>query len=504
MRRTHVALLIALLLGAAPGYGQDFCPQSVTDRPRIGLVLSGGGARGVAHIGVIRVLEELRIPVDYIAGTSGGAIIGGLYASGMDSTQLEQVIEAIDWSDLFVDDTRRADWPFVRKRDDELALFGPRFGVGENSSLLPKGAINGQKVVTYFQGVVSERVQSKDFDALPIPFRAVAADIATAQPVILDHGDLATAMRISASIPGLLLPMKFEHRLLVDGGIVDNLPINVAKTMGADIIIAVDVSTPLASEDELGNFVAITNQLSNILVVHNTVEQKKLLGPRDVLIEPPLGDQITTIDFEKSDLSIPIGYHAADALRTQLAPLGLSEADYAAYRAGVARCVGGPPTIDFVELDNRSRFDDAVIDERLHVKLGEPLDEAQLQRDMQRIYALGFLDLSTYEVIEKNGRKGLRVTVQQDSRGRQFIETGFDFYGDSGSSAIELRLAYLKTDVDRHGAEFRTMLQLGENQGLLAELYKPVTDTLRLILLPRAFATRRQLDIFDDSGNRIS
>jgi NTE family protein len=503
-KRFLATTTLLLLQFPALVHADESCHAPATGRPSVGLVLGGGGARGIAHIGVIRVLEELRIPIDYVAGTSGGAIIGGMFATGMNSNELQEVIEAINWVDIFSDNTNRADRPFRRKRDDDLALFGPKFGVGSKSSLLPKGAISGQKITFYFQTVSSQRVQTKDFDALPIPFRAIAGDIVTGEVVVIDHGDLATAMRASASIPGLFLPIKLDDRLLVDGGIVKNLPVDVVKAMGADVVIAVDVGTPLSNEDELGNFVAITNQLSNILVVHNTVEQKKLLGPNDVLIVPPLGDEITSVDFARSDLSIPIGYGAADALRDRLAPLALSEDDYAAYHAGIERCVSGPPTIEFVRLDNQSRFADRVIEERLHVDVGAPLDKTQLETDIQQIYALGFLEKATYEVVDEDGRKGLLIAVQQDSRGRQFIETGLDFYGTSDSSELELRLAYLKTDVDAYGAEFRAMVQLGENQGLLAELYQPMNETLKMILLPRLFAERRQLNVFDDSGNTIS
>ena len=160
------------------------------DRPRIGLVLGGGGARGLSHIGVIRVLEELRVPVDYVAGTSMGSIVGGLYATGMDSTELEASVQAVDWKDIFHDETARSDRTFRRKRDDELSLYGPKFGVGDNSSLLPSGAVSGQKITLFFQQQVSPRVQNKHFDDLPIPFRAVAADIIDGEPVVIETNDL--------------------------------------------------------------------------------------------------------------------------------------------------------------------------------------------------------------------------------------------------------------------------------------------------------------------------
>jgi len=495
--------LTATLVCPAVVHAADQCKPQVIDRPKIGLVLGGGGARGIAHIGVLRVLEELRIPIDYIAGTSMGSIVGGLYATGMDAQELESAIRQLNWTDIFSDNTTRAERPFRRKRDDDLALFGPKFGVGARSSLLPRGAISGQKIQFFFQSVTSSRVQTTDFDALPIPFRAIAADIVTGKPVVIARGDLATAMRASMSIPGLFSPIDFEGHLLVDGGIINNLPVNVVQGMGADILIAVDVGTPLSTRAELTDFVSITSQLSGIMVVNNTEHQVSLLTPNDVLIVPQLGDNITSVDFSKLDQSIPLGYEAASALRDRLAPLGVSPAAYADYRAQVAQCVSGRPVIQFVRLNNRSRFSNAVIDARLHVELGQPLDETRLETDIQQIYALGFLERVTFKVIEDNGQLGLLVTVKQDERGTAFIETGLDFTGVSDSSAIDLRLAYLKTNVDELGSEFRGMIQLGQNQGLLAELYKPIDDGLKWIVVPKLFAERRNLTQFNAQGDKL-
>ena len=489
--------------GSAMVQASELCKPTVTDRPRIGLVHGGGGARGIAHIGVIRVLEQLRIPIDYVAGTSMGSIVGGMFATGMTSNEMEETIRKLNWSDIFADNTVRTERPYRRKRDDDLALFGPKFGVGAKSSLLPRGAISGQKIQFFFQTVTSERVQTKNFDELPIPFRAIAADIVTGKQVVISQGDLATAMRASMSIPGLFSPIDFAGHLLVDGGIVNNLPVNVVQGMGADILIAVDVGTPLSTREELNDFVSITSQLTGIMVVNNTEHQISLLTPKDILIVPNLGGGISSVDFSKVDQSIPLGYQAADALRDRLAPLGISEEEYAQYRARIAACVAGPPVIQFVHLNNQSRFSDGVLFDRLHIDIGKPLDEERLEKDIQQIYALGFLDRATYEIVEDNGELGLLITVKQDQRGTSFIETGVDFTGVSDSSTIDLRLAFLKTDIDDRGSEFRGMVQLGQNQGILAELYKPIDDSLKWIFVPKAFAERRSLTEFNNEGDKL-
>jgi NTE family protein len=503
--------IVSLLVGIAASCSADFaaaqasefCKPPVIDRPRIGLVLSGGGARGIAHIGVLRVLEELRIPVDYVAGTSMGSIIGGLYATGMTSAQLEQVVQQLNFEDIFSDSTTRAERPFRRKSDDDLALFGPKFGVGPKSSLLPKGAISGQKIQFLFETVVSNRTQTKNFDELPIPFRAIAADIVTGKAVIISNGDLATAMRASMALPGLFSPVDFGGHLLVDGAVINNLPVNVAQGMGADILIAVDVGSPLATREELNDFVSITSQLTSIMVANNTEHQESLLTPQDVLIVPAMGSDIGWVDFDKYKESVLLGYQAATASRDRLASLGLSESEYAAYRAQIDSCVSGRPIIQFVRLDNRSRFSDAVLYERLHVKLGQPLDDTQLENDISQIYALGFLDRATYQVIEDNGQTGLLIKVKQDERGTSFIETGLDFTGVSNSSSIDVRVGFLKTNVTDNGAEFRGMVQLGQNQGLLAELYTPIDDEMKWIVLPKLFAERRDFTQFNDQGEKL-
>jgi NTE family protein len=246
-------VLIFLLLTVLPAQAQQCERVPVQGHPKIGLALGGGGARGGAHIGVLKMLEELRIPVDYIAGTSMGSIAGALLAVGMSTDELEQVIVEADWGDLFEDATQRKDLPLRRKSDDNLGLFGPKLGVGKGNELLPAGAVAGQKITFLFEGLTSQRVQEKDYDQLPIPYRAVAADIITGDMVVMSEGDLSIAMRASMSVPGVFDPVRVGKHLLVDGGIVRNLPVDVVRGMGAEIVIAVNVGTPLAPEEKLGN-----------------------------------------------------------------------------------------------------------------------------------------------------------------------------------------------------------------------------------------------------------
>lgn len=480
------------------------CLASSDERPKIGLVLGGGGARGAAHIGVIRKLEELRIPVDYITGTSMGSIVGGLHATGMSGRELEELVVDIDWSDLFDDATPRADQPFRRKRDDDLSLFGPKLGVGEGASLLPQGAISGQKIAFFFDSIVNQHVQTRDFDRFPIPFRAVAADIITGQQVVLDKGDLGLAMRSSMSIPGVFSPVRQDDYMLVDGGIVNNIPIDVARDMGADIIIAVDVGTPLQGREKLTNLVAITAQLSGFLVVKNSRAQLATLRTNDIRVAPALGETISSSDFPNIAKAIPLGYAAAEAIEDKLLPLALAPEAYASYRQQIRACRAGLPVVQFVEIDNKSRFGNAVINQHIHTVIGQPLNLEQLEKDIQQIYALGFLDSARYEIVEKNDETGIVIHVEQDRRGTQFIEWGLDLFGDVDSSDINVRIGYLKTDVDSLGSEFRGTIQLGEDPGFRAELYKPLDTRQKFIFVPSLFGERREIIQFDDDGDKLN
>ena len=479
------------------------CLEPETDRPKIGLVLGGGGARGSAHIGVIRVLEEMNIPVDCVAGTSIGSLVAALYAIGMDADELEEVMLGLDWDDLFVDDTDREDQPWRRKRDDDLALFLPKIGIGKGSSLIKKGAISGQKISFLFESLVKERVQVEDFNKLPIPFRAIAADIATGKEVVMAQGDLAVAMRASMSVPGVFSPVEWRDHMLVDGGIVNNVPVDVVRDMGAEILIVVDVGSGLSSADELTTALAIVAQLSNIMIQSNTDIQIASLTEQDILITPPLGDKVTSAGFAKIATGIAIGFAAADAARPTLARLAVSESDYFAHRASISSRVTPSPTIQFVKLDNKSRFDDSVILERLTIQEGEPLNIEALDNDIREIYALGFMDLVRYEVVEEGGQSGIVVHAGQDSRGTQLMELGLDYFGDSDGSSINLRVGYLNTAIDSYGSELRITTQVGESPAMFAYLYKYLNPRLKIYLEPRLFAEQAELTSYDSDGDAL-
>jgi len=422
----------------------------------------------------------------------------------MNADELEKVMLSLDWDDLFVDDTQREDQPFRRKRDDNLALYGPKIGIQKDASLLKRGVIAGQKISFLFESLVKDRTQVEDFDQLPIPYRAVAADIATGKKVVLSHGDLALAMRASMSVPGVFNPVEWGEHTLVDGGIVDNVPADVVRAMGADVLIVVDVGSGTLKREQLETALDIVAQMTNLMIQNNVDAQLATLTEQDILISPPLGDEVTSAGFDKTALGISIGFKAADAARQTLARLSVSEGAYQAHRQEIAGRVTSSPTIEFVRLDNQSRYDDSVLLSRLSIELGKPLNVDSLDADIREIYALGFMELVRYEVVTEGDQTGIVVRAGQDARGTRLLEWGADYFGNENGSAVNLRVAYLDTAVDRFGSEMRVMAQLGEDPALYGYLYKYVNPALKVYLEPTVFAERRVLTNYDSDGDALS
>ena len=275
MRRHLPALLVTMLAAlclAVPRLaeaGPSGARRSYPVHPRIGLVLSGGGARGAAHIGVLKVLQELRIPIHAIAGTSMGSLVGGGYAAGLPAEELERRVTAVDWDNLFNDAPPRKGWPARRKQQTVNPTWDFTIGVRNGQFALPKGAISGQKVQLFFNDLVKGAETAQDFDDLPIPFRAVATNLENGEMKVFDRGPLPVAMRASMSVPGLFAPMEWDNNLYVDGGLVRNLPIDVARTMGVDVVIAVNLGSGYLPRDQLGTILGVTGQMIAILTEQN-------------------------------------------------------------------------------------------------------------------------------------------------------------------------------------------------------------------------------------------
>jgi len=470
-------------------------------RPKIGLALSGGGARGAAHVGVLRVLEDLRIPVDYIAGTSMGSIIAGLYASGMTLDEIEHALVTMDWEHIFDDDPPREELSFRRKRDDDLYLIKAKPGIKDGELKFPAGLVQGQKFDLALRELTLPVATVKDFDRLTIPFRAVASDIGTGQEVVLASGDLAKAMRASMAVPGAFAPAQIDGRLLVDGGITNNLPVSVVRDMGADIVIAVDISTPLASPDEVRNVLEITAQLTSIMTRTNTEQQIASLTKRDILIVPDLRD-ITSADFTRAGEAIPAGAAAAEAERAQLVRLSLSESSYRAHLAARILPGGDRPIVNFVQIMNDSNLADEVLRERLHIREGEPLDRVQLEKDIGTIYGLELFETIDYKLIEEGGKTGVLVDARARSWGPDYLQFGLKLSSDfGGDSSYNFGVAYLKTAINELGGEVRLSAQLGQDPAIFADWYQPLDYDSRYFFEPQIGYGASTYKLYTEDGN---
>lgn len=502
-------LLFAVLLPSVAFADTGACrkqdPQN--PRPRIGLVLGGGGARGLAHVSVIKELERRQIPIDCIAGTSMGALIGGLYASGMSIEDIEKMVITLDWPSTFDDSLDRPERSFRRKRDDDLSLLNAKPGIDKKGIKITSGLLAGESIMLLLERLSNEASRSGNFDQLVIPFRAVATDINTGEPAILKSGNLAIAMRASMSIPGVLRPVKIGDQLLVDGGIVDQVPVDVARAMGADILIVVDVGTPLASLDENASIVSFADQLGSLMTVSNTRKSLESLGPRDILIQPAFGDKVRTGDFDKVKVALEIGEQAVQALDMQLNALERPDVDKNSEKriATANKYAREKPLVEFVRLNNKTRYSDEVLLARLDIAINEHFNVDKVEAAVRRVYGLGTLDSVTYDMVEENGKSGLVIDIKPQSYGPNYLETGINMYSDfRGDFIFNVRAGIIRNPINQLGGEVRLLAQIGSEPSLFGEYFQPLDVEGRYFAGIKGGFENPQLNYFGSNGNRIA
>jgi len=502
MHRSLFWLRLTLFLLALAGPLAASAADAAPGRPRVGLVLGGGGARGIAHVGVLQMLQELRVPVDCVAGTSMGSIIGGLYAAGMTPEEMTETVQRIDWPAAFTDGPPRADLPFRTKQEERVLLTNNGVGIRDGRVQLPQGLLQGQNLMLLLQELSLPAAKIRDFDQLRVPYRAVATDLATGRPVVLKSGDLAMAMRASMSIPSALAPVELDGKLLVDGGVADNIPVDVVREFcRPDVIIAVDVGAPLAPASELNSLLSITGQLTTILTVRNAQQQIKTLGRRDILITPDLRD-LSSLAFARSREAVTIGYAAAQDKRGELSRLSVSPAAYQAHLAGRPELPENhQPVISFIRIKNTTRLSDQVIEKQLHVKPGEPLDPEKLNRNLNIIYGMGDFQQVSYSLVEEDGKTGLVVEATEQHIGVNTLNFGL-FLGANmkGDSVFNLSVAYTMSQLNSLGGQWRTFVQIGGNTKLETDFYQPLDAAQEYFINPYLSYQRYNLDLFNDSS----
>lgn len=473
----HIALLLLAtpLLAAGQSRASPVPQPEASGSPRIGLVLGGGGARGFAHVGVLQVLEENRIPVHAIAGTSMGAVVGSLYAQGKSAAELKTITDEIPWTTVFNDSIPRDRLSFRRKRDERDVLIDFRISFDDKGLVLPKGVLRGQDLFLTLAEYLAPARGTDDFDRLAIPFRAVATDIETGTAVVLGTGDIATAVFASMAVPGGLPPVERDGKLLVDGFVADNVPVDVTRSMGVDQLIVVDVGTPLRTRDRLTSFVSVLDQMQLLLGRESVDRQIASLGDADILIRPDQPD-IGSTSFDRAADGIAAGRAAALAVLPALKAYSLSEADWKAHLAARdARAPRHAPTIDFVRIENRSDVPTSQIKKLVTVRPGKPLDPQQITTDLQEVYALGGFRSVRYGVGPAQGYPGEGVTILADGdpTSANWLQFGLGISTDfNRNSALRIGFAYTDRNFLGTGAEWRSDVRVGTNLLFETGLYK--------------------------------
>lgn len=492
-------MLLGLMILPLDSFAAESPGTKQARRPKIGLVLGGGGAKGAAHIGVLKVLEEQKIPVDYIAGTSMGAIVGALYASGLSAGEIEKVITTIDWKDVFSGDPDRRDIDYRRKREDYEILSGLSLGIKDGKVVMPKGLIKDQKVNVLFEKLMLHASDIDDFDKLPIPYRAVAADLETGEMVVLKGGRLADAARASMSLPGAFPPIELDGRLLIDGGIVRNVPIDIVREMGADIVICVDLDKPMKTRKDIGGSLAVLNQMIGIMMKKNVREQVETLGPKDVYINPELG-KLDSTNFDKASEISRLGEKAATEKIDSLKRYSVSDSEYAAFTVHHHREQVKEVKIAAVriEMQGETKMPPEIVASRLSVKPGDTVNVDKLKEEAGIIYGTG--DFERVDLNVKKGQDGydLIVRAKEKSWGPNYLRFGLALQSDfKGGSSYNILVDYTRRWMNSLGAEWKTQVNLGNPTGIYSEFYQPLSVTRLFFISPHVEWKQRPYDVFD-------
>lgn len=500
---TSLWLLIGMMTLSTSARADTPASGSNQARPRICLVLSGGGARGAAHVGVLEALEQLHIPVDCIAGTSIGAIIGGLYAAGMSAQQLDRELVSPAVQDSMADKLQRSMLTYREKRDQLQYIVQAEFGYANGRAFFPQGIIAGNDPSRILNILSLLTDPNNDFTKLPIPFKAVATDIDSGKMVVLDHGNLAEALRASMSVPGVYPPVHFQGHTLVDGGLVRNLPIDVARGMGAQIVIAVNVGTPVTALGDEQDVVNLSLQVVRILGQQNVNISTAGMHAGDILISPDLGD-ITSTDFNRMGAAIRIGEQEALKVLTPLKSLQLTPEAYAQYKTTHEYVPPVVKHVDFIEIKGNEHISTMLIRSHLVSKPGDVWNVQNIDQDLKNLYHLGYFSYVHISIEQQDGKTGLVIKVVEKPWKPNYFKFGIGIADDlEGSSQYDLRFGWTRTELDRLGGEWRNELEIGKLRRIYSELYQPVTYSDSMFVAPQAEYSNNTFDLFAGE-NRVA
>ncbi|MCU1253435.1 MAG: Patatin [Edaphobacter sp.] len=491
-----MSVLLAVLMAVTVTAGAQQPVVQPPSRPKVALVFEGGGALGFAHIGVIEWMEQHHIPVDYVAGTSMGGLVGGLYASGMRSQEIADFMGGINWTAVL---SGQVPFPALsyRRKEDKLAFpnrleFGLKHGIS-----FPNGLNSGSAVGLLLDEKMLPYYDMKNFDDLPIPFRCVATDMTTGKEHVFKDGSLAQAMRATMSIPGVFAPVEHGTQVFSDGGAVNNLPVNVARAMGADIVIAVYLDTGPFDKKSLSSLVGVAGRNVEIMVAANELNSMK---SANILLKADVS-KFSSGDFEKSAEIIPKGVEVAQQHAAELEKYAVKNADWQAYvkeRNSRRRTAVPEPT--FVEIYGMHGVRQTEIANEFTKYVNKPIDTAQIEKTITDLQGTGLYSSISYNLTDKGDKTGLLVRPRLKEYGPPFLNVGV-FLSSNNVNDIQLGLAARATffGLAGPGSELRVNASVGQVAAATGELYKPLVVGKRYFAAPRAYYTRTVSAFFSGS-----
>jgi NTE family protein len=492
-------LAVAALLGALCEIAAAQEPAAGASRPSIALVLAGGGAKGAAHIGVLRVLDELRVPVDCVVGTSMGALVGATYATGMRPAEIERQVLAIDWEQTVGGQGRRDRMPIKRKLATLTYTLPLEVGISRKGISMPGGLIVTQGIEQVIRTLVAPFRYTEDFDDLPIPFRAVATDMVAGEAVVLERGDISEAMRASMALPGVFSPVTLDDKVLSDGGMMRNLPVDIGRELCGEVVIAVWMSSPPAEASGLSSALSLVGRSIDVMIGANERAAIASLTPRDVGIDVPMGE-IGTSDFQRVPEAVELGRRAAETMSEQLRRYSVSEAEYAAWLDSLSQTQAPETRLAEVRIVGTKRVNPDYVRAQLeHSAPGAVVTPETIAEDTERVYALGDFAGVDYRLSGPADARVLDIAPTEKSWGPNFFrfDLGLAAYEGGDMFAI-LRLDHDRTWMNSRGAQWHNALQLGRQSLLVSDFYQPIDVRQRFFVQPILSSQEKIEDIYLD------
>ena len=470
-------------------------PLTSVPRPRVGVAFGGGSAKGFAHVGVLRWFEDHHVPIDVIAGTSMGGLVGGAFAAGMSSRELAALLKQTDWDQMFGASAYR--YKSIQRKEDARAYpsrleFQLRRGVA-----LPSALNNGQQVDLLLAGIGAHYTGLVSFDSLPTPFRSVALDLRSAMPVVLDRGSLPLAMRATMSLPGIFPPVVVGSQVLVDGGAVDNVPADVVREMGASVVIAVDVGAANDTNRVAFSVFGVMNTTVDAMTRANT---RRGMAHADILIVPPL-KQFNSLDWRRAEELAKVGYDATDAMSAELLPLAVDDESWDAYLAArAARRRTPSPQIASLDVIGATKADERTIRRHLGAQIGRPLDVRKVNHEVTRLSGLDRYQSLSWDLDDRGGSYVLVLTAHDRANAPPVMMSTLNVHSQTSDDfTFQIAARFLAYDTPVARAELRLDGVLGTNPSVAAELRRPIGDT-QLFVAALAGADWNRIDFTRDDN----